>query len=150
MDLLSLIGGVWNMFMQFLSGFLDITYFLPVVLCLVVAAIFNPRGPTSANQLVVSFIFGSIGAFLLVLLLRGTLTDAIVLALIILTVGLIWLFIRSEGWISKLVVGVLSILSIGAVITYSGASPGAGVLPQAVNTIVASAQQIFNTFTQQL
>ena len=75
---------------------------------------------------------------------------AIVLALIILTVGLIWLFIRSEGWISKLVVGVLSILSIGAVITYSGASPGAGVLPQAVNTIVASAQQIFNTFTQQL
>jgi len=145
MDLLSTLSGIWNVIMEFLGGFLDTNYFLPVVICFIIASAFNPHGPTKANQLTVSFIFGAIGAYLLVLLFRGTSTDASILALIVLAVGLVWLFTKSEGWIGKIVIGILAILSIGAVITVSTSNPTGGLFPQAVSTIWTTAQSILDT-----
>lgn len=146
MDLLSALSGMWDVLTQFLGGFLDMEFFLPAVICLIVATLFNPSGPTGLNQLVVSFIFGAIGGYLFVLLVRGTPTDASILALIILTVGLIWLFTRTAGWISKVVFGILSIMAIGAIITVSSSNPTGGILPQAVSTIWTTAQSIVDNF----
>lgn len=146
MDLLSALSGMWNVLTQFLSGFLDMEYFVPVVICLIIATLFNPSGPTKLNQLTVSFIFGAIGGYLFVLLVRGTSTDATILALIILTVGLIWLLTKSNGWISKIVFGILSIMAIAAIITVSSSNPTGGFLPQAVSTIWATARTIVDNF----
>ena len=138
--------GIIDSVFALLGNFLNVDLLLPFIICAVIAAVFNPHGPTRAEQLIVSFIFGSIAAYLLVLLVRGTQIDAILLGLGVFAAGLIWLFVSSRGWVWKLSSGILAALTLASILTVAGANPDGGLLSRPVAVISGGIVALFGAF----
>lgn len=143
MDIPSIFTNLWNGIVQLLNGLLDMRFFIPVAICLGLAAVYSPGGPTKKNQLVASYGFGTLAAYLLVLLFRGTPTDAIVFGLIVLATGLTLLCIQSKGWVTKVIMGLLALVTLSSIIAVSASSPAGGFLPPAVNEIWLAARTMW-------
>jgi len=122
MDPIGTIGGIIGTFVGFLGGFLNTGFFWPTLIAIIIAIVFNPKGPTSLDKLVVSLIAGTIGAFLLVKLFRGTDIDALLLAFLVLSIGLVWLF-TATGLVGKIVTAILTIVSVSVLVGLSVTAP---------------------------
>lgn len=135
-EVLATLGSIWNMIVQFLGEFLDLTWFGPFVFCAVFAVILNPRGPSQANNLIWSVIFATPMVLFLALMLRLSPVDATIFALLTLAAGMVWIFMDTS-WgrnkLGKIAAGVLVVISFGAVIGTAAASPGAGIMPGVLN-----------------
>lgn len=128
---------------QLLEKMFNTVWFWPAVIFFLLAAVFNPKGPTIGNQLIVSFICGSIAGYSTMTFFRAAPLDATLVGLIILFTGLIWLATASDGMRGRIIYLIFAFVIAAVVIGISVANPTT-IVPQLVIFGWNALQSMFN------
>jgi uncharacterized membrane protein YccC len=118
---------------QLLGQIFNLDLFLPAVGFFVLAAVFNPKGPTGASQLIVSTVCGSIAGVLTMQFFRAAPLDTALVGLIILTAGLFWLAGASERVRGRAIYLIIAFFFLVIVIGISVANPDTLVAKSVIN-----------------